>query len=142
MGEKVQVLVNGEQFAVTVVDRRRDGVTFEIGDRSYCVEFAAAIESTTPQKSAAARSTAGSAPAARTVASGGGWVIVAPIPGVVVELLVAVGDRVESGAIVARLEAMKMQNNILTSSAGRVKQILVAAGDEVSDAQPLIEFES
>jgi acetyl-CoA/propionyl-CoA carboxylase biotin carboxyl carrier protein len=46
-------------------------------------------------------------------------------------VLVAVGDTVEVGQAVTVLEAMKMENNITTDTAGTVKEIKVAPGDAV-----------
>ncbi len=136
MSETVRVLVNGDQFTVTVLERTRDSVSFEIDGRSYQVEIAAEAQGRSSGP-------AGRAPkAAPARVEGQGWSIVAPIPGVVVEVLVAVGDSVSAGDIVARLEAMKMQNNILATAAGTVAAVLVSAGDEVADSQPLIELGS
>ena len=63
--------------------------------------------------------------------------IVAPMPGKVVSIPVAVGDRLK--AVV--LEAMKMQSNYKVSSDCTVRSILVAEGDSVQDNQTLIELD-
>ena len=55
----------------------------------------------------------------------------AQMPGRVVEIRVAVGDRVEAGAILLVLEAMKMQNEIRCDRAGIVDRVDVAAGQPV-----------
>jgi biotin carboxyl carrier protein len=55
----------------------------------------------------------------------------AQMPGRVVEIKVAVGDRVEAGAILLVLEAMKMQNEIRCDRAGIVDRVDVAAGQPV-----------
>ncbi len=56
---------------------------------------------------------------------------VAPMPGAIVEVRVSVGDRVEAGAVIAILEAMKMEHRVTAPEAGEVTQVLVAAGDQV-----------
>ena len=139
MSEKVRVLVNGELFSVTVIERTRESVAFEIDGRNYQVEIAAEAQSNS-QVATPLTKFRKSAPVSGP--SGVGWSIVAPIPGVVVELLVAAGDSVHAGDVVARLEAMKMQNNILATSSGRVTAVLVSVGDEVTDSQPLLELGS
>ena len=78
------------------------------------------------------RNAAGEAAGANTV--------VAPMPGTIVKLLVAVGDAVEKGTVVAVLEAMKMQNEIKATIAGTVKELFVAEADSVETRAPLIEL--
>ena len=58
--------------------------------------------------------------------------IVAPMPGLVVSLAVAAGDRVEAGQIVAVLEAMKMQHQLRAAIAGEIGALPVGAGDQVA----------
>ena len=144
MADKVRVLVNGEGFVVTVRDRTRSSVSFEIDGRAYQVEIAADVQSDQRSDTGAnipcPQKALSGAPPVPDLASVGSVLITAPIPGVVVEVLVSVDDMVEVGMVVARLEAMKMQNNILAKSAGRVASIFVAPGDEVADAQPLLEL--
>ena len=64
----------------------------------------------------------------------------APIPGVVIEVLVKPGDVVKAGDTLIILEAMKMQNAILASAKGTVTRILVSAGDSVNQRDVLIEL--
>ena len=52
------------------------------------------------------------------------------------------GDRVESGALLLVLEAMKMQNEIRCRAAGQVAEISVATGDAVEAGARLLRIES
>ena len=61
--------------------------------------------------------------------------IVSPMPGKIVSIPVAVGDRLESGDIVVVIEAMKMQSNYKVSAPCVVKEILVKEGDSVNANQ-------
>ncbi len=70
-----------------------------------------------------------------------GNTILAPLPGRVVAIKVAVGDEVKVGQEVVVLEAMKMENSIESDYKGKVKQILVAEGDSVQTNSILIEVE-
>ena len=70
-----------------------------------------------------------------------GNTILAPLPGRVVAIKVAVGDQVKVGQEVVVLEAMKMENSIESDYKGKVKQILVAEGDSVQTNSILIEVE-
>ena len=65
----------------------------------------------------------------------------APLPGRVLEINVKVGDEVKRGQTVVILDAMKMENNITSDYAGKVKQILVSVGEAVCDNTPMVEIE-
>jgi pyruvate carboxylase subunit B len=64
--------------------------------------------------------------------------VIAPMQGLIVKMPVKVGDSVKLGDVVAVLEAMKMQNDIVTTVAGRVSQVYVKEGEVVSPNQPLL----
>ena len=64
----------------------------------------------------------------------------APMPGVVVKVEVAVGDRVEEGQGIVIVEAMKMENELRAEGAAIVKTIHVSAGDVVEKDDVLIEL--
>ncbi|MEG1621751.1 MAG: biotin/lipoyl-containing protein [Alistipes sp.] len=70
-----------------------------------------------------------------------GHTICAPLPGRVIALKVKVGDSVTTGQEVVVLEAMKMENSITSDFNGKVKQILIAEGDNVASESVLIEVE-
>ncbi len=62
----------------------------------------------------------------------------APMPGKVVKLLVKEGDKVEEGQSLLILEAMKMQNEFKSTSAGIVTKLHVAEGGTVETAQAMV----
>lgn len=63
------------------------------------------------------------------------------MPGIVREVLVAVGDQVAEKAPLLVLEAMKMQNEIRADRAGRVVKLHAAPGTTVSKGDPLVTLE-
>jgi biotin carboxyl carrier protein len=65
----------------------------------------------------------------------------APMPGRVAALRVAIGAAVERGAVLAILEAMKMENELRAPQAGRVAAIGVAEGDTVEHGAVLLVLE-
>ncbi len=67
--------------------------------------------------------------------------IKAPMPGLVLQFSVSVGQHVRKGDAVLILEAMKMENNIKSPADGIVKSIKAKQGDAVDKGQILIEFE-
>jgi 3-methylcrotonyl-CoA carboxylase alpha subunit len=68
--------------------------------------------------------------------------IVAPMPGTVIRVAVAVGDAVEKGAVLAIVEAMKMEHAVLAPRAGKVKEVFFEAGDMVSEGWEIVALEA
>lgn len=66
--------------------------------------------------------------------------IKAPMPGTIVEVLVAVDQEVETNDPLIVLEAMKMENIIKASNAGKVSDIMVEQGSVVQKNEVLIKF--
>jgi pyruvate carboxylase subunit B len=64
--------------------------------------------------------------------------VIAPMQGLIVKVPVKQGDSVKLGEVVAVLEAMKMQNDIVTTVAGKVTAVYVKEGEVVSPNQPLL----
>ena len=82
---------------------------------------------------------AGPAPAPKATVGGPGSVV-APMQGLIVKVPVKVGDEVKLGDVVAVLEAMKMQNDIVSTVSGKVKAVHVKEGEVVGPNQPLVNI--
>lgn len=67
--------------------------------------------------------------------------IVAPMPGKIVKIMVAVGDAVELKQPMVIVEAMKMENLVVSKARGKVKAVNFSAGDQVDTERPIIELE-
>lgn len=67
--------------------------------------------------------------------------LLAPMPGRIIALLVEPGKRVEKGAPLLVLEAMKMEHKLTAPATGAVKAFLCAADDQVSEGAELVDFE-
>lgn len=65
----------------------------------------------------------------------------APLPGVITEIKVSVGDDVKAGDVVVVLEAMKMANNLEAEKDGKVTAICVKTGESVLEDSPLVVIE-
>lgn len=70
-----------------------------------------------------------------------GYTVSSPMPGLILDVKVAAGDRVEAGTPVVIMEAMKMQNELASEAGGIVKEIHVAPGDTVDSQAPLVSIE-
>lgn len=68
--------------------------------------------------------------------------LVARLPGLVVQLAVAVGDAVAAGQVVMVVEAMKMEHSIAAPQAGRVRALHYAVGERVVEGAILAEIEA
>lgn len=68
--------------------------------------------------------------------------LVAPMPGLVLSVLVSDGEAIEAGQPLLVLEAMKMENELRAEKDATVRSVRVQAGDAVTKAQVLIAFDS
>ena len=134
--------INGNAYSVTI-----NSVEGNVADvtvvASYKVQLGggqtisvqpSAAPAAAPAPQAAPAATAAPAPAA----SGAGKPVTSPLPGVIVEISVKVGDTVKAGQQVAVLEAMKMENAIEADHAGTVTAIHVNKGDSVLEGVPIV----
>ena len=129
MSEKRKVTVDGEEFEV---DIERDGETWKVrvGGREFSIQ----VDSRVPGEITRRSTGRGK----RRNRSG---TISSSIPGKVVSLHTAVGDRVEEGEVLLILEAMKMQNEIQAPIPGTVSEVNCESGDSVEANVPLVVIE-
>jgi 3-methylcrotonyl-CoA carboxylase alpha subunit len=71
----------------------------------------------------------------------GGGSLAAPMPGKVIAVMVKRGDKVQKGAPLLILEAMKMEHTIFAPGDGEVKEIHYAAGEQVAEGAELLRIE-
>jgi biotin carboxyl carrier protein len=87
---------------------------------------------------AAANAQPAAAPRAAASRAGGNGAIQAPMQGMVVKVRVAPGDKVRLGDVVVVLEAMKMQNDIVATVAGTVREVFAREGSIVAPNEVLM----
>jgi geranyl-CoA carboxylase alpha subunit len=121
-----------EDRAELVIDGRRTRVVFRVG-RDGRTDFS--LDGRTWSLTNVNASLAAGADAA------GGGDVLAPMHGALLEVLVAVGDRVTRGTRLAVLEAMKMQHEILAEVDGTVAEVPASAGVQVAADALLIRIE-
>ena len=97
------------------------------------------IKSVKPSQ--APRTETGAKVISKPTVSAGQASVKAPLPGVIIDIKVNVGDTVSPNDVVAILEAMKMENNINAGKSGVVKAICVNKGDSVLEGNDIIIIE-
>ena len=134
--------INGNEYAVAINEVCDTTAKVTVNGAEYTVEWEKPVEEKPVVKvqPVAAKPTAAPAPAAQP-ATAGGHSIKTPLPGVIIDVKVNVGDTVAKGQTVVLLEAMKMENNINADRDGKVVAIQVAKGDTVADGAVLVVLE-
>jgi propionyl-CoA carboxylase alpha chain len=66
--------------------------------------------------------------------------VLSPMPGLLVDVAVAVGQKVQAGERIAVIEAMKMENVLFAIADGVVGKVLAAKGESLTVDQPIVEF--
>ena len=129
------------KYKVTLNNRTYE-VEVEAGQAMLLDEYEAvapaAAPAAAPAPAAAAAPAAPAAPAAAPVVTGAGEPVNAPMPGTILKVNVTQGQAVKAGTVLCILEAMKMENEIMTSKDGTVTQVLVSKGSAVDTGAPLV----
>ena len=137
--------INGNEYAVSINEVCDTTAKVTVNGTEYDVEWEKPVEEKPVVKvqPVAAKPAAAPAPAAKPAAPApaGGYSIKTPLPGVIIDVKVNVGDTVAKGQTVVVLEAMKMENNINADRDGKVAAIQVAKGDTVADGAVLVVLE-
>ena len=131
--KEYKLKINSNDYHVVVSGLSNGRADVMVNGQSYSVEIADAGAASAPAVTATAP-----APAAKPAAGGA---VKSPLPGVVLDLQVAVGDRVGTGQRLMILEAMKMENNLDSDREGTVTEIKVATGDSVLEGDVLLTIE-
>ena len=123
-----QLLVDGKPTEISLRSSGRGQWTLGVGGDRWDAEVV--DERTRHIRSLTAGATATHGPAT----------VRAPMPGLVVRVLVEAGQEVTAGAGIVVLEAMKMENELKAPAAGVVRVVRVGAGEPVEKGQVLVEF--
>lgn len=134
--------INGNEYSV-VINSIEDGLAdIEVNGTPYKVEILTEKKKASkpaikrPTVTAAPVAAAPVAPAASAGAQGIG--VKSPLPGVILDVCVKVGDEVKVGQKVAVLEAMKMENNINADRDGKIVAVKVNKGDSILEGSDIV----
>ena len=142
--KEYKLKINGNDYAVTVNEVDGSMAEVEVNGTPFKVEFEKPIKKAAApvSKPMAPKATPAGAPEVKVskpaAAAGAGNAVTSPLPGVILEVSVKVGDVVKRGDRVMVLEAMKMENVIEATADGTVTAIKVDKGDSVLEGAPLV----
>ena len=127
---KYKVTLNNRVYEVEV----EQGEAMLVNEYELAAPAAAATAA--PAAAPVAAAAPAAAPAAGALAAGEG--ITSPMPGNILKINVAQGQKVNEGDVLIVLEAMKMENEISATKSGTVAQINVTKGAVVETGTPLV----
>lgn len=131
--KNLRITVNGTAYDVQVE---------ELGADAASAPAAAPAPAPAPApKAAPAPAPAPAAPKAAPAAPAGGETVSSPMPGTIVSTNVTPGQSVKKGDVLAVLEAMKMENEIMAPHDAQVAAVLVNKGDSVESGTPLVTLQ-
>lgn len=142
-GGIADVTVNGTDYKVELADAvpaPAQQAARPAPQATFTAAPAVTPQATAPTPQTAAQTTAQTAAQTATASApqGKGEVVTAPLPGVILDIKVKVGDAVKAGQTVAVLEAMKMENEIEATASGTVTAVNAGKGDSVLEGAAII----
>ena len=132
--------IHDNNYNVKIVSHEGSMIELEVNGTSYSVKMKEEIKKTKTPTLVRAASKRPSEPL-KVNPSSSKTKIVAPIPGVVLSLDAKVGDLIKVGDRLLVLEAMKMENNIVSEKAGTITAVKVSLGQQVLQNETMIELE-
>ena len=136
--------INGNKYEVVISDITENIATLTVNGEQYTVEMEKQTEPEKPKpvvRKAAETAESSEGGSSAAAASGTGTAIKAPLPGIITDIPVEVGQEVAVGDTVIVLEAMKMANALQAEKAGKVSAIVVKVGQSVMEDEALVYIE-
>lgn len=145
--KRFELLLNDKAYLVEVTKISSNGalvnvngVQYEVGIKDLTADSHAPqiMRVTEPPPASAAGDAPAGQPQAAVETIGGETIIKAPLPGLIIDVKVNVGDKIQAGDVLLVIETMKMENNVMSPRAGTIKEIKVTAGESVNEGAPMI----
>ncbi|MBF6598755.1 MAG: biotin/lipoyl-binding protein [Fermentimonas sp.] len=141
--------INGSPYRVVVTKSENELVELEVNGTPFTVEIEPKtkkpksvvqrhqLTESSPVSNRASSTTLVTKPSS----SSGKRTVESPLPGVILDVRCKIGDSVKKGDTLLILEAMKMENNILADTSGKIVEILIQKGDSVLEGANLVIIE-
>jgi biotin carboxyl carrier protein len=148
--KEFKITVNGNEYNVAITSVENNQAEVEVNGTPYHVTIDKPLKQTpkaikpvasvTPATASnpAATPPAPSVPVSKPATPVIGGAIKSPLPGVILEMHVRIGDQVKTGQKILVLEAMKMENSVTSDRDGKVVDIRVNKGDSVLEGADLV----
>lgn len=139
--------IYGHEYETKVIRREEEEIVISVNGQEYKAYLEPSkkrsLAKPTPriQRPTPVQSGEDAAKTARPAESKGPGAIKAPLPGLILTMMVKVGDKVKSGDTVCIMEAMKMENTVAATTDGTVAEVKVKEGDSVMEGQELVTID-
>jgi len=142
--KKFKFTINGNNYEVEILGFEENVAKVEVNGTMYDVEVQKDLRVTkTPTlvRAEAPKPTGKETRIPKNITRTTNLAIKAPLPGTIISVFVKLGDKVVIGQKVLTMEAMKMENNVMSEKDGTVKAVNVKPGQTVMQNDTLIEIE-
>lgn len=141
--KKFKFTINGNQYEVEILGFEENVAKVEVNGTTYNVEVQKDLKVTkTPTlvRAEAPKPTGKETRIPKNITQTTNVAIKAPLPGTIIQVFVKPGDKVSLGQKILTMEAMKMENNVISEKDGIVKTVSVKPGQTVMQNDILVEI--
>ncbi len=132
----------GNEYSVKIKEIEAQTIILEVNGSEYTVEMEKEVKASKTPILVRSQPKDIGLPTENTLATKSSIrKLTAPLPGIIMDILIEEGTQVKAGQTLLVMEAMKMENNILAEHSGVIKTLHVKKGDTVLQGDPLIEIE-
>ena len=138
--KKYKYIIRGQVYEVEIKEGENNVVGVEVNGTHYDVEIEKELKRTKTPRLVRSQVPCPSRKESKITKDIGnkGYQVVAPLPGTIIKLFVKKDDKVNAGDKLLIMEAMKMENDILSEKSGVVESINVSLNDTVLQNDLLI----
>lgn len=142
--KKFKFAINGNNYEVEILGFEDNIAKVEVNGTMYDVEIQKDLKvpkTPTLVRAEAPKPTLKETKIPKNITRTTNLAIKAPLPGTIIQVLVKAGDKVTIGDKLLTMEAMKMENNVVSEKNGTVRVVNVKPGDTVMQNDVLVEIE-
>jgi biotin carboxyl carrier protein len=142
--KKFNFVINGNNYGVEIIGFEDNSVKIEVNGTAYTVEVQKELKVTkTPTlvRMETPKPTRKESKIQRTSIQTTNTAIRAPLPGTIIQVFIKTGDRTTIGQKLLTMEAMKMENNVVSEKDGIIRSVNVKPGQTVAQNDILVEIE-